>query len=73
MYTEANFHIESIQHIVERMPNFNWKIEESCNPSAFILGVSISGKVAYTINGQNYIIPKGGLSLLTASRCTLPG
>lgn len=56
MYTEANFYIEAIQHIVERLPNSNWKIEQSCNPSAFILGVSISGKVAYTINGQNYII-----------------
>lgn len=64
MYTEVNFHIEAIQHIVERMPNSNWKIEQSCNPSAFILGVSISGKVAYTINGQNYIIPKGGLIFL---------
>lgn len=64
MNTETNFYIEGIQHIVERMPNSSWKIEQSQNSTAFILGISINGQVCYEINGKKYDIRKGGLVFL---------
>lgn len=64
MNRQIDFDIVAIQHVIERMPNPNWKMEKALNPDLYIIGVALDGCAEYMINGQTYMVKKGGLVLL---------
>lgn len=64
MDREVDFEIAAIQHIIERMPDPDWKMESALNRDLYIIGASLDGCAEYTIDGQIYRIKKGDLIML---------
>ena len=64
MDREIDFEIAAIQHIIERMPNPDWKMESALNRDLYIIGVALDGCAGYTIDGRIYRIKKGDLIML---------
>ena len=64
MNREVDFEIATIQHVIERMPNPDWKMESALNRDLYIIGASLDGCAEYTIDGQIYRIKKGDLIML---------
>lgn len=64
MNREIDFEIASIQHVIERMPDPDWKMESALNRDLYILGAALDGCAEYTVDGQIYRIKKGDLIML---------
>ena len=65
MNKEIDFDIATIQHVIERMPDPNWKMQKALNPDLYIIGVALDGCAGYMIDNQTYMVKKGGLVLLS--------
>lgn len=64
MLREIDFTISSIQHIINRMPDPNWKIDITANETFFVIGFALDGQAEYKVNNIRYSIHKNGLILL---------
>ena len=64
MFTDVDFTISSIQHIIERMPDLTWKIDIAANETFFIIGFALDGQAEYIIKNKHYSVHKNGLILL---------
>lgn len=64
MNREIDFEIASIQHVIERMPDPDWKMESALNRDLYILGAALDGCAEYTIDGRIYRIKKGDVIML---------
>ena len=65
MDREIDFDIAAIQHVIERMPNPNWKMEKTLNNDLYIIGVALDGCAEYMIDDQTYVVKRGGLVFLS--------
>lgn len=64
MLDEIDFTIDTIQHIIERMPDRCWQTDQTVDASSYIIGLSLDGHAEYVINGVPYSVQKGGLVFL---------
>ncbi len=64
MYEDIDFTITAIQHVIERLPDPNWKMDGILGPNLYVLGIALKGKAAYTINGCTHIVEEGDLILV---------
>ena len=51
--------VNSVNHVVERLPDPDWKLTHFSNPGHYVLGFALDGNAEYTINQINYEIKKG--------------
>ncbi len=64
MNKEVDFEVAAIQHVIERMPNPDWKMENALNRDLYIIGAALDGCAEYSIDEQIYKIKRGDLIML---------
>jgi AraC-like DNA-binding protein/mannose-6-phosphate isomerase-like protein (cupin superfamily) len=60
--------VTSINHVVERLPNSEWKLTHYKCPKHYIIGFALEGSAVYTINNVNYNIKKGDVVFFTGEQ-----
>lgn len=64
-HTPLDVNVTTITHIVERLPDPNWKISQSVTSRYYVLGFALDGEADYVINGKSFLIQKGDLVFIT--------